>query len=191
MERNDPMSIRDTVFVQYAKIEEIFIRDQIGYVTISYEAKGDFNRIYLNVVTLITDHDTGICNQAGRRLNLKELRQGAIINAEFSSSMTRSIPPQARAFQIMVLKGEEYPNVRIDNVIEVDLNNCFLYTGNQADIYSQMRFVITDETILLDRRDNCIRLRNIKPGQTVRVEHASFQTASIPPQTTAFRIRII
>ena len=50
---------------------------------------------------------------------------------------------------------------------------------------------MTDSTIILDRRGNRIQLENLRPGQMVRIEHATFQTASIPPQTTAFRVQVL
>lgn len=55
----------------------------------------------------------------------------------------------------------------------------------------QMRFIVSDSTVMLDRRGNRINLRNLRPGMKVRVEHADFQTASIPPQTTAFRVQVL
>lgn len=55
----------------------------------------------------------------------------------------------------------------------------------------QMRFVISQATVILNRFGDRISLSQIKPGQLVKVEHASFQTMSIPPQTTAFRIQVL
>jgi len=105
--------------------------------------------------------------------------------------MTRSIPPQSNAFRITVVGENEPSNVTVGRVLSTDINNNFLYTGRANSISSIMRFVITDATRILDRRGNRISLRNLRPGQTVRVEHATFQTASIPPQTTAFNVQII
>ncbi|HAQ40379.1 MAG TPA: hypothetical protein DCM73_05805 [Clostridiales bacterium] len=73
----------------------------------------------------------------------------------------------------------------------VDTDNSFLYTGNPNDIFSQMRFVITDATTIRDRRGRRIRLSDLRPGEFVRVEHAIFQTLSIPPQTTAFNVQVL
>ncbi|MGB4440515.1 MAG: hypothetical protein WBJ13_15125 [Sedimentibacter sp.] len=54
-----------------------------------------------------------------------------------------------------------------------------------------MRFVVTDATVIRDRRGRQIRLSNLRPGEFVRVEHANFQTMSLPPQTTAFNIQVL
>jgi small nuclear ribonucleoprotein (snRNP)-like protein len=82
-------------------------------------------------------------------------------------------------------------NVTVDRIIDIDLDNNFLYTGDLNDMLKQMRFVITDSTVILDKYDNRIQLEDLGPGQMVRIEHAIFQTASIPPQTTAFLIQVL
>ncbi len=181
---------RGTIRVQDALIEEISIDRGMGRVTISYEELGDFNIIHMNVVTLIVGRQTVIRDQYGQSLSLRDLREGMTIDAVFSTAMTRSIPPQSQAFRITVKDGMD-SSVTVGQVLRVDLSNRFLYTGRAHDPLRQMRFVITRSTLILDRRGNRISLRNIQPGQTVRVEHATFQTASIPPQTTAFRVQVL
>lgn len=186
----NPMLKQDTIRVRNALIEEIMIDRGIGYVTISYGKLGKSNIIHMNVVTLIAGRQTVIRDQFGQNLSLRDLEEGMTINAVFSSAMTRSIPPQTQALRITVTDDINY-HVTVDRVLRIDLNNGFLYTGIANDPLSQMRFVITQSTLILDRRGNRINLRNIRPGQTVRIEHATFQTASIPPQTTAFRVQIL
>jgi len=114
-----------------------------------------------------------------------------LVDAVFSTIMTRSYPPQSNAFSITVKTPEMPYDVTVDRIIDIDLDNNFLYTGDPNDMLNQMRFVITDSTVILDRRGNRIQLENLRLGQMVRVEHATFQTASIPPQTTAFLVQIL
>ncbi len=177
-------------------IEEIRIDRSTGFVTISYGVMGDFNIIHMELVTLVVGNDTIIRDRSGRNLRLSDLREGMVVDAEFSSAMTFSIPPQARAFRITVVNRNVNSNITDSMITEgrvltVDFANGFLYTGNMNNLSSQMRFVITNSTVILDRNGNRIRLRHIIPGQRVRVEHATFQTPSIPPQTTAFVVQII
>jgi hypothetical protein len=180
----------EVIFVQDALIEEIIIDNRTGFVTISYGVMGDRCMVYMQLVTLVVDRDTVIRNQFGQDLSLRDLREGMIVDAEFSSAMTRSIPPQSRAFRITVIQNDSI-NITEDRVLSVDINNGFFYTGNAEDMLSQMRFVVNNETRIMDRRGNKIRLRDLRPGQLVRVEHANFQTMSIPPQTTAFNVQIL
>lgn len=177
--------------VQDAFIEKISSENRTGYVTISYGVMGKFDMIHMNLVVLIVSNDTIIQNKAGRNLSFRDLREGMIINAEFSTVMTRSEPPQSRAFRITIMEQNRSSNVIVDRVLSVDARNNFLNTGNANDISSQMRFVITNSTTIVNSRGNTISLRDIRPGQTVRVKHASFQTMSIPPQTTAFYVRVL
>ena len=152
---------------------------------------GDFNIIHMELVTLIVSNDTIIRDRSGRNLRLSDLREGMVIDTEFSSAMTFSVPPQARAYSITVVNRSKDSNITEGRVLTIDLRKGFLYTGNANNLSSQMRFVITKTTAILDRNGNRISLRDIRPGQRVRVEHATFQTPSIPPQTTAFVVQII
>lgn len=180
---------RNRIRVRNALIEEIDNRNNL--VTISYGVPGNYSMIFMEVVTLIVSRDTTIRDQFGQRIPMRDLRVGMRIDAEFSTAMTRSIPPQTRAFRIAVRSEAASTEVTIGTVMEVDTRNNFLYTGSPRDSSSQMRFVITDATTILNKRGNRISLRDLRRGETVRVEHANFQTPSIPPQTTAFQVRVI
>ncbi len=181
----------EVICAQDSIIEEIFKDRNTGFVTISYGIIGQFNVVHMELVTLVVSRDTIIEDRFGRSLLLSDLREGMVVDAEFSSAMTFSIPPQARAYRITVVNRNQAFDVMVGRVLTVDLRNGFLYTGNPGDLSSQMRFVITNTTSILDRNGNEIPIRNIRPGQRVRIEHANFQTPSIPPQTTAFVVQII
>lgn len=182
---DDSIRTRDSI------IEEIRIDRNTGFVTISYGVMGDFNMIHMELVTLIVSRDTIIQDRSGRNMHLSDLQEGMKVDAEFSSAMTFSTPPQSRAYRIVVVNRNAIPNITVGTVLSVDPRNSFLYTGNANHSLSQMRFVITNSTSILDRNGRRIQLRDIRKGQRVRVEHATFQTPSIPPQTTAFVVQII
>jgi len=184
------------IYADDAVIEDIFHDNRTSFVTISYGEPGDFNMIHMTLVTLVVDRNTVIRNRRGQRISVRELRVGNVVNASFSAVMTRSMPPQSKAFRITVVRENVnplpvFPNVVEDRIMEIDRNNDFIITGNPNDMMSQMRFVVDDMTDIFDRRGNRIRLRDLRPEQMVRVEHADFMTMSIPPQTTAFSIWVI
>lgn len=188
----------DVIYVEDAIIDEIFHEGRISYVTISYGLLDDFNIMGMNVIRLVVDRNTVIINIHGRRVSVRELRVGNIIYASFSSAMTRSIPPQSRAYMIVVIgeQGNQYPEPDIsyiveDRIIEIDTTNNLVLTGRRNDIMTQIRFVVSNMTDIYDRRGNRIRLMDLRPGQMIRVEHANFMTLSIPPQTTAYQIWVI
>ncbi len=181
---------RNTITAENAFIEDINIDNRTAYVTISYGVLGDFNTINMEIVTLIVGRDTVIMDQLGQSMSIRDLREGMRVDAVFSAVMTRSIPPQSRAYRITVISDMQ-SSFNEGRVLEVDPANRFLYTGIPFDIMSQTRFVVTDATTIRDRRGRIIRLRDLRPGDFVRVEHANFMTMSIPPQTTAFDIQVL
>ena len=115
------------------------------------------------------------------------------VNAVFSSAMTRSIPPQANAFLIVVQGRRPQPAnfVTTDRIAFVDLENRSIYTGNPRNINQQTKFIVNSNTRITNRRGRDIRLSELRPGNLVRITHANFQTASIPPQTTAFSVEVL
>lgn len=181
----------NVIRAENAVIENISMDNRTGFVTISYRMMDNYCMNPEQVVVLAVDRDTVIRDAFGQPMSFRDLRQGMTVDAEFSAAMTRSMPPQSRAYRITVVDRMEDTQVTEGMVIDVDLNNRFLYTGNPNDIYSQIRFTITDSTVIMDRRGRQIRLGNLRPGDFVRVEHANFMTMSIPPQTTAYEVRVL
>ncbi|MPN15962.1 hypothetical protein SDC9_163298 [bioreactor metagenome] len=175
-----------------ALVEEVFANNRkTGYLLVSRGAKDQNEMVYIELLRLNIGRDTVIENQSGEPLCLYDIQKGMWINAEFSSAITKSIPPQSSAFKITVLGKIPSVSTTTDRVAIIDLNNNFLYTGDPNNIDDQMRFVISNKTIILDKNGNPIRLDQIRPGQLARVEHTSFQTLSIPPQSLAFRIQML
>lgn len=178
--------------VDNALVEEVVIDGRRGgYILISYGVEGQNDMIFIELLRLNIGPNTIITDQFGESLSLRNIREGMWIDAEFSSAMTRSIPPQSTAFRIIVQLDDDSVSITTDRVAMVDVNNNFLYTGNPNDMNDQMKFVISNATLILDRNGNPIRLTSLRPGQMVRIEHANFQTLSIPPQTTAFRVQLL
>ena len=113
-------------------------------------------------------------------------------NATFSARMTRSIPPQANAFLVTVLRSPRpSSSVTIGRIIMIDFDNNFLITEDPDNSDNQMKFIITNTTTFTSRFGAPIRFSSLWPGQMVRITHANFQTPSILPQTTAFNVQLI
>ncbi|MDF3001517.1 MAG: hypothetical protein K0Q48_1636 [Bacillota bacterium] len=192
-QRNNMGDRNNTISVDDAVIQSVRRSQGNGYVTIQYPVSGRNMMTYIQVVTLITGRNTRMRNQFGNPIGLRDLREGMVVNARFSSMMTRSQPPQSRASSITVVQENESSIIEEGRVLEVESSRGFNYllTGFEDNIYSQMRYTITNATLIRDRRGNPIPLRSIRPGQLVRIERASFQTMSIPPQTTALTVQVI
>lgn len=181
---------RDRIHIFAARIEDISSDRNTTFVTVSYHDCRECARPE-DLVTLIVNQDTIIHNERGRLIRASELRPGMIINATYSAAMTRSIPPQAQAFRIRVLQRAPVNETTTGRIIEVNTRNQFIVTIKDWNPASRIHFNLSPETVILDSAGRRIRLSMLRPGLRVRVEHASFMTASIPPQTTAFIIQII
>lgn len=180
------------IHVDNALIEEVAANtESTGYILIYYEASDENNMTSMQEIRLNVGNNTIIIDEKGISLNMYDLQEGMRINADFSSAVTRSIPPQSSAYRILVLQEEASYYITTDRVVSVDTNNGLLLTGNPYDMYDQMMFNISDETMILDQNGNAIPLEAIQPGQKVRVEHAIYETLSIPPQSPAYLVQVL
>ena len=141
-------------------------------------------------VKLIVDRNTRIFNENGNRIPVSDLRVGMAINATMSSAMTRSIPPQSSALVIRIIGRPLPDNVAIGRIVDVDRQNRNFTTISDTNLSSIIRFNVPMDTRILNRNGRPINFNALVPGLSVRVRHAAFMTASIPPQTTAFEVRI-
>lgn len=180
--------------VTNALVEEVSTRNNTtGTVLISYVELSPGGGSFVTSLQLNVDRNTVILNPTGGGCGcLRDIREGMWVDALFSSRMTRSIPPQSNAFLIVVRRGLPAPSDSTTaRILSVNPRQRFLMTGSPTNINSQMRFNLTNNTFIRDRQGNPISIEGLRPGQTVRIIHANFQTASIPPQTTAFYIQVL
>lgn len=84
-------------------IEEITSERNTTFVTVSYFIWHG-NRRRRERIRLVVNARTVILNTNGIPVHASALRRGMIINATVSSAMTRSIPPQATAYLIRILR---------------------------------------------------------------------------------------
>ena len=181
---------RNVIRVFSAVIEGISRERNTTLVTIAYNDRiGD--RGAANSVRLVVNQDTDIYDERGRNIRANELRRGMTVDASFSSAMTRSIPPQAQAFFIRVVRRASQNVTTTGRILDVNTRGGFILVLQSQNPASAIRFNITPDTVILDLFGRRTRLSSLHPGFRVRVVHASFMTASIPPQTTAFTVQII
>ena len=177
----------ESIRIQNGLIENIMDSGNVSYVKTVCSLPG--NGKTQSVVVMIVDGHTLIHCSDGKKITSRDLKKGMTVDAWISMAMTRSIPPQARAYRIIVKSRPCKEAVTDGRVADVDLHNNFLYTGVPGKAESQIRFVVTEDTPILDRRGSRIRLSDLRQGDRVMVEHADAMTASIPPQANAIMIR--
>lgn len=175
-------------------IKDISSERNTTLVTVTY-ARGAGNRRNEQTIRLVVTPRTAILNTNGVPVPAASLRVGMTIDATFSSAMTRSIPPQAEAFVIRIVRNPR-PDNRPDNIVvgrilDIARNNRSFTTISDQNFSTLIRFNISENTMIFDRFGRPMSFSALSPGMRVRVRHADFMTASIPPQTTAFEIRAL
>lgn len=81
--------------------------------------------------------------------------------------------------------------ITVGRILDVDRGNRSFTTISDRDFSSVIRFNVAEDARILDRMGRPVNFSRLSPGMRVRVRHANFMTASIPPQTTAFEVRIL
>lgn len=178
------------IHIKNGVVDEIRMEEQESFVTVTYKTSGEFGLKFVTTVTLVVGKNTVIQDESGQEKSLKDLKEGMKIDALASSRMTRSLPPQTAAYEIRIQKEKQYQTTET-RVLMADIKNQILYTGIPGQPSKQIKFIISKETRILNRRGMPIHLWNLRRGQFVRVQYADFLTNSIPPQTAAYRIQIL
>lgn len=183
------LSSGNSIHVTDAMIQSVTTDRGTVFVTIEYNDCAACQK--QTQATLVVTQSTRILDERGRSIRSRDLEPGMIIDAVFSQNMTRSLPPQAQAFQIRVKSRQPVFATTIGRILEVNTREQFIRTISDTNPTSIIRFNISPETRILDPIGRRISLSNLFPGLRVRVEHATFMTASLPPQSPAYTIRII
>ena len=204
------------IYIFNGMIMNVTTNENNTLVTVTYRDVSS-NMMLEETVILATDPNTVILNENGNETSASTLQAGMLINAIISSAMTRSNPPQAYAYFIIITneymqQPSEQPgmstmpssrpmppnrprpvtdDVTTGNIINVDRNNRSFTTISNLDFSTIVQFNVPEDTPIYNRMGRQVNFSMLAPGMRVRVRHASFMTASIPPQTTAFEIQIL
>ena len=180
----------DTINISNGLIENISSDNNTTFVTISYSTcdRCDGN---IQTIRLVVGNNTIILDELGNPVNVSTLQTGMRVNAIVSSATTRSIPPQARAFLIQIVSRPHNNNNHTGRIVNIDRENRNFTTISDGNLSSTIRFNVPMNARIFDVFGRPMNFNRLSPGMRVRVRHADFMTASIPPQTTAFEIRVI
>lgn len=176
--------------VTNAIIEDISSERGNTFVTITYASRQN-NRNNEQTVRLVVGPRTIILNANRSPVSANALRVGMTVNASFSSAMTRSIPPQSTAYLFKIVGRQRPDNITIGRILDIDRNSHSFTTMSDRDFSTIVRFNVPENALIFDRLGRPMNFSRLTPGMRVRVRHANFMTASIPPQTTAFEVRIL
>lgn len=176
--------------ISNATIEDISTENNASFVTVSYTERVN-NRNSERTARLVVGRNTTVLDENGNFVPARILTRGMIVNAVVSSAMTRSIPPQTAAYLVRIVSRPMSDSTTTGRILEVDRQNRNFTTISDGNLASTIRFNVPMNALIFDRAGRPMNFARLTPGMRVRVRHASFMTASIPPQTTAFEIRVL
>ena len=171
-------------------IEELDYDRNNTLITVSYTDCVNCNRREYTI-RLVVGNNTAIFDENGRRIRPRDLMTGMVINATYSSEMTRSIPPQATAYMIRVVKQPQQENITEGRVVDINRRNQNFTVITDSRRPDVIQFNVSENTRFFNGFGRPMDFADLIPGLRIRVRHASYMTASIPPQTTAFEVRVI
>lgn len=176
--------------ISNATIEEISKERNNTLVTAVYRDRRN-NRGEEQRIRMVVGPGTVVVNMEGVRANDADLTVGMIINAIVSNSMTRSIPPQAEAFFVEIVRGGMENSTTIGRIVDIDRMGRTFTTICDCNFASIIKFNVPANTPIINRMGRNIDFNGLVPGMRVEVRHANFMTASIPPQTTALEVKVL
>lgn len=75
-------------------------------------------------------------------------------------------------------------------ILQINRENRSFTTIQGSDPSSIIQFNVPENARIINRYGRQVAFSRLRPGMHVWVRHANFMTFSIPPQTTAFEIRV-
>lgn len=91
-------------------------------------------------------------------------------------------PPHPQPSPDMVTEGR---------IVDIDRRSRSFTTVSERNVSSVIRFNLARNARIFNAFGRPIEFGQLVPGLLVRVRHSQIMTASIPPQTTAFEVRVL
>lgn len=135
------------------------------------------------------------------KIDLETLKEGDIVLATYSKAMTRSIPPQSNAIEIVKEDSDAsgsdiatQPSLSLMNlnaiVSEITDEEGYksILVDDSNDKNSQISLNIDDNTIVMNVNGEAVGFSELKAGDKISVVHSPAMTFSLPPQTYAYAV---
>ncbi|MHC1746900.1 MAG: hypothetical protein AB9856_00750 [Cellulosilyticaceae bacterium] len=189
-----PSSAPKNITIENATIKKV--NESNGQITVLPTGLQDTQS---NYITLNISKDTILSHANLKKIaTFKDLKEGHNIKVVHSPYMTKSIPPQTNAFEITLLDNAEAPkDITIERAtikkVDAKNNQVTILPEGQPDSYEYyvVLNVSKDTAIQHEKTKKIYSLNDLTSGLTVKIVHAPFMTASLPPQTSAYKITII
>lgn len=81
-------------------------------------------------------------------------------------------------------------DITVGVILDVNRQNRSFTTISNGNPFSIIQFNVPNNAFIFDRFGRPLDFNRLTSGMRVWVRHANFMTFSIPPQTTAYEIRV-
>lgn len=178
------------IFINNARIQDISSDRNNTLITVRYRQRMN-NQQNEQTLRLVAGPQTVILDTNGRRASARDLSRGMTIDAVVSEAMTRSIPPQTNALLIQIVRRNQSESFTTGRILNIDRRNRYFTTISDGNTSSIVRFNVNNQTMYFNRTGRRMDFDDLREGMRVRVRHSNAMTASIPPQSTAFEVRVL
>lgn len=147
----------------------------------------------LGEVKFIIDEKTNFHHEINKMLyTAADIEVGASLKVYYSAAMTRSIPPQTYASEVVILNTAA--KVEEDKVLQAftvsEKGEGYILASNEK--MGEVMFKVNEETFFHHEKNRRLyTLEDVEEGMILKIDFADAMTASIPPQVFAYEVVFI
>ena len=173
-----------------ANILEKEIHNNVAYVLV-----GNADKVSEQILLVLSDN-TALKDQNGINIAYAQLEVGQKIKAEYSLTMTKSLPAQAQAYSIQIIDKKAVPSIKNATILDVDLKNNDITVSYEVKygekVYEKTIILLIDnDTVIKNELGKTIDIAALKVGMTINAKHAEATTLGLPPTAKAYLIEVV
>ncbi|MGM9551017.1 MAG: hypothetical protein ACI3XA_02060 [Clostridia bacterium] len=179
---------------EFAKsiIEQCTREELSSKATVTETGEGYFiaNTEKMGEVKFLIDENTFFHHEVNKMLyTAEDITVGSLVKVYYSEAMTRSLPPQTYAKEVVFLNSEA-------NVEEKEALQAFTVTEKgenyilaKNETMGEVMFRVNEETFFHHEKNRRLyTIEDVEIGTTLKIDFSQVMTASIPPQVTAYEV---
>ncbi len=182
--------VRKNTNTTESKILNLYTSNKKLYILV-----GDSNEAAKQTLFILAD-DAVIKNNSNKEIEFSDLSKGLKIKVEHSKTMSKSLPPQCVAYSVAVIDDLDVEFIDEAIIEEINIKKKTITVNYDVKIgtkYYEQIIILTvdDETVILDKNDKAIALKNLELGMVVDIKHEFLPVLSSPPKSYAHKISVV
>lgn len=182
--------VRKNTDVTESKILNLYTSNKKLYILV-----GDSKEAAKQILFVLAE-DAVIKNKSNKEIEFSDLSKGLKIRVEHSKTMSKSLPPQCVAYSVIVLDDLDVEFIDEAIIEEINVKTKTVTVSYDVKIgtkYYEQTIILTvdNETVILDKNNKAIELKNLKVGMVVNIKHELLPVLSSPPKSYAHKISVV